>query len=691
MIAFACAVFTSAFLVFQVQPVVARFILPWFGGTPAVWTTCLQFFQVGLLCGYGYAHLLASRVPLARQPVVHLVLVVVSMLLLPITPEYAGAATGAQAPVLQILLLLAGAVGFPFVMLSASAPLLQHWFANVHPTSSPFRMYALSNLGSLVALLSYPLVVEPAIALATQAFAWSIGYVVFAAVSLWCAWPILSKRLEKIGVQDDAPGKPTTWSERIIWTVLAGCGSTVLLATTNQMSQDIAVTPFLWVLPLSLYLVTFIICFERDDWYIRPLWIPFFILCVGALVVLLHRDYMHDEISLGYQIAIYTSAMFACCMICHGEMVRRRPAAAHLTTFYLYVALGGALGGVFVSLVAPLLFDGFWELHLGLLATAVLAGLCIVTDRNALPVRLRFLSISFWIIGVVTLAFHLGNHAASQRDDSIVNMRGFYGVLHVYEDEVGSERHSRTLYHGRIRHGQQWQAQGERTRPTAYYGTNSGTGIAINYHPARQTATGQLREGMRVGIIGLGVGTIAAYGKQGDTFRFYEINSQTEKIARKYFSYLEQGNANNEVVIGDGRISLAREFETNGSQRFDVLVVDAFSGDAIPIHLLTREAADLYWRHLKEDGILALHVTNIYVDLIDVARQLATYSGRTALHIEDYGDNYYESSNEWVLITNNGKFLQDWRVQNASTAWETKAKPILWTDDFSNLFEIVDW
>ncbi|MCZ6620029.1 MAG: hypothetical protein O7E57_18075, partial [Gammaproteobacteria bacterium] len=492
MIAFACAVFTSAFLVFQVQPVLARFILPWFGGSPAVWTTCMLFFQVGLLCGYAYAHLLASRVALAKQPYVHLTLVVVSMLTLPITPEQTGVIT-AQAPTLDILLLLAGAVGFPFVMLSASAPLLQHWFANVHPGRSPFRLYALSNLGSLVALLGYPIVVEPAITLATQTFAWSAGYVVFAAVSLWCAWPILSKRLDKPAERDNAtPSAPATWSERVIWTLLAACGSIVLLATTNQMCQDVAVIPFLWVLPLSLYLVTFIICFERDSWYLRSLWIPILTLSVGALVVLLHQDYIDDEMSLAYQIAIYTSAMFACCMVCHGEMVRRRPEATQLTTFYLYLAFGGALGGVFVSIIAPLIFDGFWELHLGLLATAVLAGFCIVRDRKALATRVRLYSFgTYWILGVATLAYYLDDHATYQLDDSIVNMRGFYGVLHVYEVDVGTKYHARKLFHGRISHGGQWQSQRDRNRPTTYYGTNSGTGVAINYHPARQTPEGQ--------------------------------------------------------------------------------------------------------------------------------------------------------------------------------------------------------
>jgi hypothetical protein len=374
-------------------------------------------------------------------------------------------------------------------------------------------------------------------------------------------------------------------------------------------------------------------------------------------------------------------------MVCHGEMVRSRPAAGRLTTFYLYVAFGGALGGVFVGIVAPMVFDGFWELHLGLLATAILVGLCISRDHKALPSLPRRLAFgAFWTMGSITLAFFLSAHANFQREDSILNTRGFYGVLHVYEEYAGTSNHTRELYHGRISHGKQWLSQGNQYRPTSYFGKNSGAGVAIRLHPRRRA-----RRELRVGIVGLGVGTIAAYGKHGDTFRFYEINPQTEIIARKYFSFLSQGSANNEVVIGDGRISLARELETGSSQQFDVLLVDAFSGDAIPIHLLTREAADLYWKHLKNDGILALHVTNIHVDLFDVARQLAQHSGREALHIEDRGNRYYERYNDWVLITNNREFIENRTVRQATISWDGKAKPVLWTDDFSNLIGVVDW
>jgi len=649
----------------------------------------MLFFQVGLLCGYGYAHLLATRVPLARQPWVHLTLVLVSIFMLPITPEQTGLATADQVPLLDILVLLATSIGFPFVILSASAPLLQHWFANIHPDKSPFRLYALSNLGSLVALLSYPFVVEPALALKTQTTAWSFIYLLYAGLAFWCAWPILTKQLVATSKVVNIENPAVTWPERLTWIALAACGSTVLLATTNQMSQDVAVIPFLWVLPLSLYLVTFIICFGNERWYNRPVWVTVLILSLIAVVSLLLKDYVADNMSLAYQIGIYTSAMFACCMVCHGEMVRRRPAVEQLTGFYLYVALGGALGGVFVNIIAPFVFDGFWELHLGLLATTLLLGWSIVRDGNAFPTISRRLSFGvFWLTGIVALGYYLNAHVIHQLGGSIANTRGFYGVLHVYDENTDSREHSRSLYHGRIRHGSQWLSERDRHRPSTYFGTYSGGGFAINRHPRRRTSPVQ---NMKVGIVGLGIGTIAAYGKPNDDYRFYEINPQVEELARSHFSYLEDGTAHTRVVIGDARISLTRELESSGSQQFDVLIVDAFSGDAIPIHLLTREAVDLYWKHLKKDGILALHLTNFHVNLLGVARQLADYSGRKALYIEDEGDNYYETSNDWVLITNNEKFLKDQRIRSATTDWPSTVRPALWTDDFSNLFEAIDW
>lgn len=702
MLPFAVAIFTSAFLVFQVQPVIARFILPWYGGTPGVWTTCMLFFQLGLLAGYLYAHVLAKRFQLRHQVIVHGSLLVLSLFTLPMTPVLPELPQRLPQT-LEILYVLTVSVGFPFILLSASAPLLQHWFAHVHPGKSPFRLYTLSNVGSLLALLSYPFLVEPALTLSTQTWTWSCAYFAYMGVTLWCARPALAHTSSQDPTHPageattrtkqstgSTPAQTPTWFDRMSWLLPAACGSIVLLAVTNQMCQDVAVIPFLWIAPLSLYLITFIVCFERAAWYQRRIWLPFLALSVGLLVYLLRRDYADTELSLAYQIVVYCAALFGCCMVCHGEMVRRRPAASDLTTFYVYIALGGALGGVFVNLIAPLVFDGFWELHGSLVSVCVFAVAGAALDRNALHVVLRRMVVTVGCGGIVILMWCLGTHIAEQRDSSIFNTRSFFGVLYVYEYDKGTHQHARSLYHGRIRHGKQWLHTTEMHRPISYFGPHSGVALALDHFPSRKHAEAE-KSAIRVGAIGLGVGTIAAYGRPKDVFRFYEINADVESVAREYFHYLDNSNADIDVVIGDGRHTMQRELETRGSQQYDVIVVDAFSGDAIPIHLLTQEASDIYWQHLHPDGILALHITNLHVDLSDVVRHIAIHANKEAIYIEDEGRGDGYSSSDWVLVTSNQTFLSDHTVRSSQDDWDHELKPIVWTDDFSNLFEVVKW
>ncbi len=703
MVPFALAIFTSAFLVFQVQPIIARFILPWYGGTPGVWTTCMLFFQLGLLAGYLYAHLLAKHLQLKQQTIVHGCLLILSLFLLPITPELPESSQSSPQ-ILEILKVLTASVIFPFILLSASAPLLQHWFANAHPGKSPFRLYALSNVGSLLALLSYPFLVEPALTLTTQTWAWSFAYLVFMCVTLWCAWPILKQKFdqESLSIKNEktiqnkkpepaASLKAPGGLDVITWMLLAACGSIVLLAITNQMSQDVAVIPFLWVVPLGLYLITFIICFERDAWYQRKVWIPFLAITIGLLVYLMRRDYSGVELSLAYQIMIYCAAMFGCCMVCHGEMVRRRPAAVDLTLFYVYVAMGGALGGIFVNLVAPLLFNGYWELHGILVFISLLTILLVARDQNALNFSQRSAFVAVGLIGVGVLIWFLEKHISDQQHTSILNKRSFFGILHVYEADKGTEGHSRSLYYGRIRHGEQWLHDKYVHRPTAYYSPHSGVALALTHFPARKNQTIE-KQAIKVGVLGLGVGTVAAYGWRKDRIRFYEINPDVESVAREYFRYLDNSWAETEVALGDARRTLKRELETTGSQQYDVMIVDAFSGDAVPIHLLTQEASDIYWQHLKDNGVLILHITNFHVDLSDVARQMALHANKEAIYIADDGNTEtgFDSS-YWVMITSNQDFINNPEIRKFRDDWPHELKPIVWTDDFSNLFEVVAW
>ena len=690
MLAFVFGIFVSAFLLFQVQPVIARYILPWFGGSPAVWTTCMLFFQVGLLAGYYYAHLLATRVARQRQAIVHGGLLLLSLALLPITPSSEWIPSGGENPAFKILTLLFVAVGLPFAILSASAPLLQRWYAESFPGESPFRLYALSNLGALLALLSYPFIVEPRLPLDEQIDYWSYGYGLFVCLIVVCGF-IHMRATSGITAAAVASIK-TSRPSRLIWIGLSACGSVVLLATTNQMCQDVAVIPFLWVLPLSLYLVSFIICFENDRWYHRGVWLPFLLVSVAAVVYLLNQAYADTEPSLLWQIIIYSSAMFACCMVCHGELVRRRPVVGELTHFYLYVAVGGALGGICVNLIAPLVFDGFWELHGGLLIVVIVGGLFAWSDKTEFPLFLpRSVFGMAWTVTAMLMTYYLGVHIKSERELSILNDRGFYGVLHVYDQNPGTNAHQRSFYNGRISHGSQLFAPEYRATPGSYYGIDSGIAQAFQQHPNRRQPPGQRRP-LKIGVIGLGAGAVSVYARRQDTLRFYELNPQVETIARKYFTYLEDHGEKLDVVIGDARVSLERELEETGSAGFDVLILDAFSGDSIPMHLLTSEAFDLYWQHLREDGILAAHITNFHLDLSDVVRQMAARFKKSAILFEDPATRPYEFTNEWVLVTSNKKFMQAPGIRENKYSFSRPVpRDIVWTDNFSNLFEVVYW
>ena len=618
---FVIAIFLSAFLLFQVQPIIARYILPWYGGSPAVWTTCMLFFQVGLLAGYSYAHLLVSRFRNRPgwQVAIHVGLIVLSIAVLPITPTESLRPSGTEgSPVGGILKLLFYTVGLPYVVIAASGPLLQHWFGSVAKGGSPYRLYAVSNCGSLLGLLTYPLVFESMLGLSQQTRLWSGGYVFYVALAGVCAWLFVRSRKrsaapdaeEAVQTPEVVTPKPASGLDRILWVVLAACGSLLLLATTNLMCQDVAVVPFLWVLPLSLYLLTFIIAFDHARWYFRPFWIPLAVVSIGALAMLLNWDFDGPDVHIVLQIAICAVAMFSACMICHGEMVRLKPDPYYLTSFYLAVSLGGALGGLFVSMIAPLVFTSYWELHLGLFLFAVLAGFCVFRDLRSGGSRRSVVSLGvvLWMSMVSALGFFLWRPVMEVQESAIRTMRGFYGVLRVYESRVGKKSEYRELFHGRIRHGTQFQDERFKARPYSYYAPKSGPGVAFANHPLRQHPDGRLP--MNIGVVGLGVGTLAAHALPGDRVRMYEINPQVEELARTEFSYLDLCKGDVTVILGDARISLERELADGDLQQFDVLFVDAFSGDSVPTHLLTREAFELYFTHLTRRGVLVLHITN---------------------------------------------------------------------------------
>ncbi len=674
---FALATLLSAFLVFQVQPVISKTVLPWFGGSPAVWTTCMLFFQLLLFAGYAYAHLLTQCLTPRWQGAVHFCLLCLALLVLPITPAESWKPAGDENPAGYILLILLTNVGLPYFILSATGPLIQAWFSFEPAQASPYRLYALSNAGSLAALLTYPFVVEPRFSTWDQGRIWSIGFCLFAllcsylAARLWRAEQQAVERPGHGGCSNTAPG----WSARIIWMVLPALASVMLLAITNHVCQDVAVIPFLWVAPLSLYLLTFIISFDRESWYSRTWTTGLAVACIVGLCLLMrhvHKPLLLVEVGLNF------ATLFLVCLVCHGELVRAKPSPRYLTGFYLMSSGGGALGGVFVALLCPWLFNSHVELSVALVA-ATITGLIVFlreARRGWLGVSTRRQHIG-WLGGTAVLLFvGLSQYDELQRD-TLVTARNFYGVLHV-ERPAGSR--GNILVHGRTVHGFQFDHPTMKRRPTTYYAYESGIGRL--FLQQRSDAP------RRVGAIGLGTGTIACYGEVGDLIRFYEINPAMVRIAHDHYSFLRDSKADVEIVLGDARLSLEREPD----QHFDVLILDAFSSDSIPTHLLTREAFAIYCRHLKPGGIIAVHVTNRHLNLEPVVAKLANSLDMECVRICNPKDlRRGVLASKWILATRYAEFVQHRAI--APVAEQIRGRDDgrvpLWTDQYNNLFQIM--
>jgi hypothetical protein len=659
---FPVTIFLSAFLLFQVQPIMGRFILPWFGGTPAVWSVCLLFFQAMLLAGYAYAHWL-------RRPRVHLLLLALSLAFLPVIPARPAISDNPSA---RILLLLAVTVGAPYFLLSATAPLLQKWSSSER---SPWRLYALSNFGSFLALLSYPFLVEPYVRLRAQAWVWSGLYVAFTLICGSVAWKVHSSEVwiaDEYGLNSPRPTVLTI----LFWLGLSATGSTLLLATTNIVTQDIAVSPFLWIAPLSLYLLTFVLAFESDRWYSRlPFAVAAGVLAPVACIVV----NAGIGVAIWIQLGIYMAALFATCMVCHGELRYARPEPRHLTLFYLTIAAGGVLGGVFVALIAPRVFTEFNEYPIGL-AAACLLGLAGWLRSGAWSQWTR----SNFAIRIPIMALLLGGLSStltvtmSGAGKAAGTWRNFYGILRVTDlpDPTGAMRE---LTHGRIKHGSQYLEQAWRDRPISYYGPHSGVAMALNALPDGPR---------RIAVIGLGTGTMAAWGRPGDLVRFYEINPLVETIATTWFTFLPDSKAKTEIVLGDARIQMERE-----ASLFDFIVVDAFSSDAIPMHLLTAEAADIYRQRLLPGGLLLFHISNRSLNLEPVIRGIAQHLNWNAAQIlAEENPATGEDGSRWVILTENLDLLQKIAQGAPHVGWtDPKRKPILWTDDFASLWHVLKW
>lgn len=810
-------ILASAFLLFQVQPVISKVILPWFGGSPAVWTTCMLFFQVLLLGGYAYAHWLSQAPSAARQAAIHVGLLFLAILLLPIVPGDHWKPADSVHPTTRILWLLAAHVGVPYFALSATGPLVQAWFGRVCVGRSPYWLYALSNFGSLAALLSYPFVFEPIMTTRGQGLLWSVSFALFGiacgalTIRAWrnsveqsaaaphTSGPVAAATGANVPATDTLPGP----LDRLLWLFFPGLASVALLAITNHLCQDVAVVPFMWVAPLSLYLLSFILCFGARWWYSRRFYV---VLAAGSIAFVCALQ-THDSLAklveylqiepwlrqvetfvfyvvekagargfldrigleglttnelneciVTHSLA-YLLGLFSICMLCHGEMVRRRPATRYLTSFYLMTSAGGALGGITIALVCPAVFATYLELNL-MLCVAYVVAMCVLaavmvavtaavmsppSGRRAIGIA----KLAAWsIVAVVGVGGGvLVGRAQFEAFDTndIATARSFYGVLHVEEENVGNpDYHGRELLNGRILHGYQFLAEHRRRIPTTYYTRRSGAGVAVE--TLRKIAAGDFGPGdgglfspdlnsfdsdeedppsedgsapdgnvrkarlfadlfeqdtamsdapadfegqhpLRIAVVGLGVGTMAAYGEKGDLVKFYEINPQVEQIARQHFFYLQDTPAEVQVAIGDARLSMERE----PPQAFDLIVLDAFSGDAIPVHLLTLEAIGIYQRHLKPTGVIAIHVSNRHLDLVPVVGTLAKQTGMYVVKVPNGQETgAMECTSDWMLVTASAEFASHPRILGCShTLGDQDTQGPLWTDQFSNLLNIV--
>jgi len=675
---YACALFTGAFLLFQVQPLIGKYVLPWFGGGPAVWTACMLFFQVLLLAGYTYAHWSVRRLSVKVQVAVHIILILAAFLTLPIVPGDNLKPSGSGNPIMEIIILLISCVGLPYFVLASSGPLMQSWFVRAYPRRSPYRHYSLSNTGSLIALISYPFIVEPLFTRSVQSQLWTWGLVLFAIFcTLWAIWllnnPTKNKQIYNVDTNGTNVANPSP-GMRLLWLGLAATASVELLAVTNKICLNIAVVPFLWVLPLSLYLLSFIICFHHEKWYVRPFFISAFLLAIsGVIYVRIHGE----ALSGVQQICIYSMLLIVCCMICHGELFRLRPDSKHLTEYYLMIATGGAVGGIFVTIIVPVIFHNYQELYLGMIALTIFILLSDKSEALKNSKRKLILSVVTLLFGVATIVFF---QFADRNKGLIYNQRNFFGVLNVWEfNRDYADRHCYVLQHGLILHGLQFVSPSKRSLATAYYGESSGLGLTMRYL--------SVLEKRRIGVVGLGVGTVSTYCKKGDYIRFYEINPEVKKLAETRFTYLANCSCKTDVVLGDARLSM----ESEASQEFDIMVFDAFDSDTVPVHLLTKEAFETYLRHLKHNGVMAFHLSSIHLDLELVARKIAENFKLQCIQIVDKGNDLEGTfPSKWIMLTNNKKFIRHAKIHSVASRPERNLREIdLWTDDHSNLLDIL--
>ena len=683
----AITILSSALLLFQVQPMASKAILAWFGGASSVWTTSMLFFQTILVAGYCYAHLM-SRWTIQRQFKIHAVLVLSACIFLPLSFAAPEATKASAQPISTILLLLLATVGLPYFVLSTTGPLVQSWYGLTQGKGTPYRLYSLSNIGSLTALITYPFLMEVYLDIPTQSEVWSISYLFFAlsvgALGWQCTRYGSIVKVEPAAFRTIAEPTPNI-KQTLTWTGLAALASTLLLAVTNQLTQDVAVIPFLWILPLAIYLFSFIITFDNSKWYFRKS----FASATATGILILSLYYIRETADhylgtplfqrIAENVVVYTIMMalvfFLICMTCHGELFRLRPAKQHLTLYYLCISIGGALGGFFVSVICPLIFSQYHEYHLGLIVTFTLAGLILVKqvlNKNSalqlavvIPVGLSF--------GLVILS-----QWQMTQNQAVIATRSFYGTLQVSQraHDHDQNKHYLELRHGRVVHGSQMIDDSLSLKPTTYYGLDSGIGQVFKVLEPRAD--------IDITAVGLGVGTLSVYARRGDVLRFYEINPEVIKIAHTHFRYLKKSSTNVETIAVDGRMGI----QSLPSNSTDLLILDAFSSDAIPVHLLTLEAFDIYLDRLRKDGVICVHISNNHLDLTPVLDGIAQHHDLSLRVINSTGkEDTFDA--QWGIFSTNTQFTAMLDEQTSAFRPENIKQISTWTDHYSNLIHII--
>ena len=672
---YALVIFISAFLIFLVQPLIAKQILPWFGGSAAVWGTCLVFFQSALLAGYAYADAINRWLTLKRQVALHTGLLILAALTMPIIASDSWRPLGTEEPISRILGLLAATIGLPYFLLATTTPLVGAWYWRRHQTSAPYRLFALSNFASLLALLGFPFLIEPWLGNRETAWAWSALFVLFAVLCIALGRTTIAHARGVVDAPASADLSTTPAPQAVgvqqwvLWVTLSAIGSAMLLGVSSHLTQNISSAPLLWVVPLALYLITFIISFDHPRWYVRAAYLPI----AGALIPVM--AWLSDSLNLKLVTPVYACGLFVVCMVCHGELARLKPHPSKLTAFYLSLSVGGALGSLAMAVVAPLVFDGYFELYAALVAAAV-AGLFLSIGQTPTARLLSRSAVALVVLSVAGLSWMgIRDYTAGVR----FMERDFYGVVRTRDNPTGAD--FRTMIHGAISHGGQLLAEDLQMTPSSYFGPGSGYGRMFSSLPPGPK---------KVGVIGLGAGALAVYAAPGDHWVFYEISPAVVRAAKQEFTFLDRMKGTHEIVIGDGRLALDRE----APRQFDVLAIDAFSGDSIPSHLITKEAMDIYIKHLKPNGVIVFQATNRFVDLMPVARNLADAHGLTAALVTDSpqftdGPEYWLAMTDQVIMTRNPALFASPQLRSDAKIIPKRPGFPMFTDDYINLLRLL--